>query len=137
MESKTYLIPLNMDYEQRIFNNMNLDYDCYTIGKLMYNERQNIGSLAAKGKYREAALLFLQLTRSMCIHFIEDRHWEYFDDMYSPEYEIENLKKMFGEYAVSGKLPVTVNEYIHKAWKEIAETESCREYGIPRDELPF
>ena len=103
----------------------------------MYDERQNIESLAAKGKYQEASLLFLQLTKSMCRHFIEDRHWEYFDDMYSPEYEIEGLKNMFGEYAASGKLPVSVNEYIHKAWKEIEETESCKEYGVPQDKLRF
>ena len=70
------LIPLNKDYEQRIFNRRNVDWDCYSIWQLMLEENKNIEKLLAVGEYQAAALMFLQLTKSMCRHFVIDRHWD-------------------------------------------------------------
>lgn len=131
------LIPQNKDYEQRIFNRRNVDWDCYSIWQLMLEENKNIETLLAVGEYQTGALRFLQLTKSMCRHFVMDRHWEYFDDMYSPEYAIEDLVEAFEKLAKEGRLPEEVNRYIHEAWKEIEETECCRDYGVPRGTLPF
>ena len=103
----------------------------------MLEETKNIEQLLATGEYLTAALMFLQLTKSMCHHFVIDRHWEYFDDMYNPEYEIEDLIEEFCKLAKQGKLPEAVNTYLHEAWKEIEEMESCTDYGVPRRELPF
>ena len=66
-----------------------------------------------------------------------DRHWEYFDDMYSPEYAIGDLTEEFEKLAKEGKLPEDVNVYLHEAWKEIEGMESCTDYGVPRESLPF
>jgi len=131
------LIPLNKDYEQRIFNRRNVDWDCYSIWQLMLEENKNIETLLTVGEYQTGALRFLQLTKSMCRHFVIDRHWEYFDDMYSPEYAIEDLVEAFEKLAKEGRLPEEVNRYIHEAWKEIEETECCADYGVPRGALPF
>ena len=131
------LIPLNKDYEQRIFNKRNVDWDCYSIWQLMLEENKNIETLLAVGEYQTAALMFLQLTKSMCRHFVMDRHWEYFDDMYSPEYAIEDLVEAFEKLAKEGRLPEEVSWYIHEAWREIEETECCADYGVPRGALPF
>ena len=131
------LIPLNKDYEQKIFNRRNVDWDCYSIWQLMLEENKNIEKLLAVGEYQAAALMFLQLTKSMCKHFVIDRHWEYFDDMYSPEYAIRDLTEEFEKLAKEGKLPEDVNVYLHEAWKEIEEMESCTNYGVPRGALPF
>ena len=131
------LIPLNKDYEQHIFNRRNVDWDCYSIWQLMLEENKNIEKLLAVGEYQAAALMFLQLTKSMCKHFVIDRHWEYFDDMYSPEYAIRDLTEEFEKLAKEGKLPEDVNVYLHEAWKEIEEMESCTNYGVPRGALPF
>lgn len=131
------LIPLNKDYEQRIFNKRNVDWDCYSIWQLMLEENKNIETLLAVGEYQTAALMFLQLTKSMCRHFVMDRHWEYFDDMYSPEYAIRDLTEEFEKLAKEGKLPEDVNVYLHEAWKEIEGMESCTDYGVPRGTLPF
>lgn len=131
------LIPLNLDYEQRIFNSRNVDWDCYSIWQLMLEENKNIETLLAAGEYQTGALRFLQMTKSMCRHFVMDRHWEYFDDMYSPEYAIEDLVEAFEKLAKEGRLPEEVNRYIHEAWKEIEETECCADYGVPRGALPF
>ena len=81
--------------------------------------------------------MFLQLTKSMCHHFVIDRHWEYFDDMYNSEYAIENLIEEFCKLAKRGKSSETVNTYLHEAWKEIEDMESCTDYGVSRKELPF
>ena len=131
------LIPLNKDYEQRIFNRRNVDWDCYSIWQLILEENKNIETLLAAGEYQTGALRFLQLTKSMCKHFVMDRHWEYFDDMYSPEYAIEDLIEAFEKLAKEGRLPEEVNRYIHEAWKEIEGMESCTDYGVPRGALPF
>ena len=103
----------------------------------MLEENKNIEQLLTTGEYQTAALMFLQLTKSMCRHFVIDRHWEYFDDMYNPEYAIEDLIEEFCKLAKQGKLPESVNTYLHEAWKEIEEMESCTDYGVPRRELPF
>ena len=131
------LIPLNKDYEQKIFNRRNVDWDCYCIWQLMLEENKNIEKLLAVGEYQAAALMFLQLTKSMCRHFVIDRHWEYFDDMYSPEYAIRDMVEEFEKLAKEGKLPEDVNVYLHEAWKEIEGMESCTDYGVPRGALPF
>ena len=131
------LIPLNIDYEIRIFDRRNINEDCSRIWYMMTDEEKNIRELTDKGAYKEAALLFLQLTKSMCRHFILDRHWECFDDLYSPEYAIEDMVKWFGRLKREKKLPKEVDKYLHEAWKEIAATECCTDYGLPRQELPF
>lgn len=131
------LIPLNKDYEKHIFNHRYVDWDCSTIWQRMLEENKDIEQLLATGEYQVAALMFLQLTKSMCRHFVIDRHWEYFDDMYSPEYAIEDLIEEFKKLATQGKLPKSVNTYLHEAWKEIEEMESCTDYGVPIRELPF
>lgn len=131
------LIPLNKDYEERIFNRRNVGWDCHTIWQFMLDENKKIEKQIAAGEYQKAALMFLQLTKSMCRHFVMDRHWEYFDDMYSPEYAVSDMVEAFEKLAKEGKLPEEVNTYLHEAWKEIEAMESCVGYGIPRRGLPF
>lgn len=131
------LIPLNREYEEKVFNSRNVDWDCHVIWQLMLKENRKIERLLAAGEYQTGALRFLQLTKSMCRHFVMDRHWEYFDDMYSPEYAIEDLIETFGKLAKEGRLPEEVSRYIHEAWREIEETECCADYGVPRGALPF
>ena len=131
------LIPLSREYEEKVFNSRNVGWDCHVIWQLMLKENRKIEKLLAAGEYQTGALRFLQLTKSMCRHFVMDRHWEYFDDMYSPEYAIRDLTEEFEKLAKEGKLPEDVNVYLHEAWKEIEGMESCTDYGVPRGTLPF
>lgn len=126
------LIPLNPDYETRIFNSRNIGWDCDQIWHLMLEENKRIERLAEHGDYQEAALRFMQMTKSMCRHFVEDEHYNYFDDMYSPEYAIDDLIDLFAGLDKAGKLPVETKEYLEKAWQEIKETECYQDYGLPR-----
>ena len=126
------LIPLNPDYETRIFNSRNIGWDCDQIWQLMLEENKRIERLAEQSDYQEAALRFMQMTKSMCRHFVEDEHYNYFDDMYSPEYAIDDLIDLFTGLDKTGKLPVETKEYLEKAWQEIKETECYQDYGLPR-----
>lgn len=131
------LIPLNPDYEERIFDSAKIDWNCNWIAGLMSTQVKQIRKMAENGDCQQAALRFLQLTKSMCRHFVSDEHYNYFDDMYSPEYEIDELIDMFKNLAQTGRLPEETKEFISHAWKEIEETECCRLYGLPRENLPF
>ena len=126
------LIPLNPDYEMRIFNSRNIGWDCDQIWHLMLEENKRIERLAEQGDYQEAALRFMQMTKSMCRHFVEDEHYNYFDDMYSPEYAIDDLIDLFAGLDKAGKLPIDTKEYLDKAWLEIKETACYQDYGLPR-----
>lgn len=37
------------------------------------------------GLYKYGMTMYLQVLKSMCKHFVEDEHYCYFDEMYSPE----------------------------------------------------
>ena len=126
------IIPLNLDYETRIFNRRNISWDCDQIWHLMLEENKRIERLAEQGDYQEAALRFMQMTKSMCRHFVEDEHYNYFDDMYSPEYAIDDLINLFVGLDKDGKLPIDTKEYLDKAWLEIKETACYQDYGLPR-----
>ena len=126
------IIPLNPDYETRIFNRRNISWDCDQIWHLMLEENKRIERIAEQGDYQEAALRFMQMTKSMCRHFVEDEHYNYFDDMYSPEYAIDDLIDLFSGLDKDGQLPVETKEYLDKAWQEIKETECYQDYGLPR-----
>lgn len=129
------LIPLNPDYEERIFDSAKIDWNCNRIADMMSTQVKLIRKIVETGDYRQAALRFLQLTKSMCRHFVEDEHYNFFDDMYSPEYEIDELIDMFRKLAETGRLPEETKQYLTQAWKEIQETECCRFYGLPRKGL--
>ena len=124
------VIPLNEDYETRIFASSNVGWDCDLICYLMHEENDRIKALANRGEYQEAALRFMQLAKSMCRHFISDEHYCYFDDLYSPEYAIDYLVDFFNELANEGKLPDETKEFLKKAWQEIMETECHQSYGM-------
>ena len=129
------VIPLNEDYEKLIFNERNIDEDCDYIAHLMWDEVEVIEQLVADGQYMEASMKFMQMTKSMCRHFVLDEHYCYFDDMYSPEYAIFNLVKLFNGLAQGGRLPDEVKEFLRMAWAEIKETECYTDYGYPNIEL--
>ena len=129
------VIPLNEDYETCIFNRNNIGWDCDLIWHLMLDENKTIERMVRQGQYMEAALKFMQMTKSMCRHFVKDEHYNFFDDIYSPEYAIDDLMELFEGFVKDGKLPEEVKEYLRKAWKEIEETECHQDYGLPRKEL--
>lgn len=74
----------------------------------------------------DAAPHFLQLTKSMCKHFKEDEHYNYFDDLYTPAYIVDYFYMLISQ----GKLPEDVKNYLHRRWAEIKTYEACTDYGL-------
>lgn len=134
-ENINSVIPLNPEYEQDIFTLRAIDTDCNLISTLMDAEAENIRELLEAEDYKEAALNYMQLLKSMCRHFVSDEHYNYFDDMYSPDYTASDITCMFKRYHSEGKLPQSVVDFLNTAWEEIKEEEEAYwNYGIPSEE---
>ena len=123
------LIPLNDDYERNIFERFR--YDCDFIAVLMENEERKIHELCDNKQFAEAALKLMQLTKSMCRHFVSDEHYNYFDDLYAPEYVVNDLVRYFNDLIHRGILPDDVKSFLKLASVEIMESETAKEYGVP------
>ena len=72
-------------------------------------------------------LLYLQLLKSMCKHFVEDEHYCYFDDMYSPEYTMQWIYDAIQKHDIDAESKALLTE----GHKEILQTECYEDYGYP------
>ena len=120
------MIELNPQYE-KIFNPCNLDDDCDKIANLMSSEAALIKEAMDAGMFKQAVTMYLQLLNAMCLHFVTDEHYCYFDDLYSPEYVLQNLFE---------KLQMTNLDFdsamlLKEGHDEIMQTECYQEYGYP------
>ena len=125
------VIPLNTDYERRIFAFRNIDWDCIHISMLMDAEKRRIEQMLENGHFQQASLSYMQLLKSMCRHFVSDEHYNHFDDMYSPDYAASDITRLFNQYYSEGKLSTEVVDYLNAAWKEIRDEEAYIDYGVP------
>lgn len=96
--------------------------------------------------------MYLQLLKSMCEHFVEDEHYCYFDDMYSPEYTMQwiyeairkaAIKREEGQVTTCAFPSVSrLNEVKHdidtesqalleEGHKEMQQSECYEDYGYP------
>lgn len=124
------LIPLNPMYETHIFCPRNIGWELTYIDHLMSAESKRIKQILEKKDYMTAVTLFLQLTKSMCQHFVKDEHYNYFDDMYDPEYTIQFLFEYIKSILSQNQLPKDVKVYLLNAWAEIKTYEACTDYGV-------
>lgn len=146
------MIEINPRYEA-IFNPDNIDQDCDRIASLMSDEGEFIKEALDAGLYKQAVTMYLQLLKSMCEHFIEDEHWCYFDDMYSPEYTMQWIYEAIRKAAIKREEDQVMtcaftsasrlNEIKHdmdeesrellleEGHKEILQSECYKEYGYP------
>ena len=145
------MIHLNPRYEA-IFNPDNIDQDCDRIASLMNVEADFIKEALDAGLYKQAVTMYLQLLKSMCEHFVEDEHYCYFDDMYSPEYTMQWIYEAIRKAAIKREeCQVTtcafpsvsrLNEVKHdivaesqalleEGHKEIQQSECYEDYGYP------
>lgn len=85
------MIQLNPQYET-IFDVENIDDECTRIAKLM----EPVGVLI-----KDAVTMYLQLLKSMTKHFVDDEHFCYFDDMYSPEYSLQWIYEDIMKYELT------------------------------------
>ena len=79
------------------------------------------------GLYKQAVTVYLQLLKSMCKHFVEDEHYCYFDDMYSPEYTMQWIYEAIQKHEIDAESQALLDD----GHKEILQSECYEDYGVP------
>ena len=120
------MIQLNPRYEA-IFNANNIDQDCDKIASLMRVEGYYIKEALDAGLYKQGVTMYLQLLKSMTTHFVEDEHYCYFDDMYSPEYTMRWIYEAIRKRNIDAES----HAMLEVGHKEILQSECYEDYGYP------
>lgn len=116
---------------EAIFNPRNIDTDCDTIANMLCSFKAVINEDMAKGNYHQAFDTFLEILDSLSNHFVEDEHFCYFDDMYSPDYTCSDMLKSIIAQIKTGKVLAEDVDYLDKGISKIATMESYEDYGSP------
>ena len=58
-----------------------------------------------KGEYTKAVTVFLAIMESLTHRFVEDEHYNYFDDMYSPDYVCQDMMETIIDSIKGGTFP--------------------------------
>ena len=124
----SHLFPVNQAIES-IFSPKNIDKDCRSISRLMLPVEKAKEQYLFDGMYIDAVEKLLQLVGSMCYHFVADEHWNYFDDLYSLEYDADWCWKLIRGHL--DKFPETLFDELEEGLIDLSETESFRDYCCP------
>lgn len=124
------LMPLKTEIEA-VFNKRNLDEDCDTIASLLEPYRKTIRESLSQGNYADAVTFLLEVLESLTYHFVEDEHYDYFDDMYSPDYVCQDMMKAIIDAIKNGKLPDAELLRLKEGLEKLKHTEAYEGYGVP------
>ena len=125
-DSKLIMIEINPEYE-KIFNSHNIDDDCEKIAHKITVEGDRIIEILKAGMFKQAVTMYLQLMNSLAKHFIEDEHYCYFDDMYSPDYSLRTIYNEIRKYKI-GEDAQTLLDIGHS---EMMNSDCYQDYGYP------
>ena len=87
---------------EAVFSERNIDEDCDTIARLLSPYREVVRELLIQGNYAEAVTILLEVLESLTYHFVEDEHYNYFDDMYSPDYVCQDMMRQSSALSKAG-----------------------------------
>lgn len=122
--------------EEDVFIPGNLDWECETIGQLLfaYGERF-IEPALSDGMYSLAVQWYLQMLDSLTVHFVGDEHWTYFDDLYFPNQAVTHIWEQFVPHIRLGKMAGEDLKTLEEGLAKIEQTEAHQNYGIPSRSL--
>lgn len=120
------MIELNPQYEA-IFSPGNIDEDCDGIAHKIDVVGETIKEILKVGMYKQAVTMYLQLLKSMTKHFVEDEHWCYFDDWYSPDYSMKLIYDVIMKYEIDAEAAA----FLKAGHEEIQKTECYDNYSCP------
>ena len=122
--------------EESVFIPRNRDWKCETIGQLLFAYGEKfIEPALSDGMYALAVKRYLQMLDSITVHFVEDEHWTYFDDLYVPNHAVSHIWEQFVPHIRSGKLAGEDLKTLQDGLALIAQTEAYQNYGIPSRSL--
>lgn len=84
----------------------------------------------SQGNYADAVTILLKILESFTYHFVEDEHYDYFDDMYSPDYVCQDMMKAVIDVIKRGNFPDGELQRL-KDVEKLKHTEAYEDYGVP------
>ena len=124
------LTPLKAEIEA-IFSKQNLDEDCDTIARLLSPYRKMVNESISQGNCADAVTVLLEVLESLTYHFVEDEHYDYFDDMYSPDYVCQDMMEAVIEAIKNGNFPDEELQRLKEELEKLMQTEAYEDYGSP------
>lgn len=101
--------------------------DCDSIAHEVDAVGESIKEILKVGLYKQAVTMYLQLLKTMTKHFVEDEHWCYFDDWYSPDYSMMLIYDAIMKYDIDAE----ATTLLKAGHEEIQKTECYDKYGVP------
>lgn len=71
------------------------------------------------------------MLESLTYHFVEDEHYTYFDDMYSPDYVCQDMMKAVIAVIKRGDFPDEELQRLKDGLEKLERTEAYEDYGSP------
>ncbi len=124
------LTPLKAEIEA-VFNKHNIDEDCDTIARLLSPYRKAVNESISQGNFADAVTVLLEVLESIAYHFVEDEHYTYFDDMYSPDYVCQDMMKAIIDSIKSGNYSDKELLRLKEGLEKLMQAESYVDYGSP------
>ena len=122
--------PLKAEIET-VFNKRNIDEDCDTIASLLSPYRKMVRESLSQGNYADAVTILLEVLESLTYHFVEDEHYNYFDDMYSPDYVCQDMMEAVIDAIKNGNFPDAELQRLKDGLEKLKHTEAYEDYGVP------
>ena len=116
---------------EAIFSERNIDEDCDTIARLLSPYREVVRELLIQGNYAKAVTVLLEVLESLTYHFVEDEHYNYFDDMYSPDYVCQDMMEAIINGIKNGNFPVAELQRLKDGLEKLKHTEAYKDYSVP------
>ena len=79
----------------------------------------------------KAITILLEVLESLTYHFVEDEHYNYFDDMYSPDYICLDMMEAVIDVIKSGDFPDEELLRVKEGLEKLMQTEAYEDYGVP------
>ena len=108
--------PLKAEIEA-VFSKHNIDEDCDTIARLLSPYRKTVEESLSQGNYAEAVTVLLEVLESLTYHFVEDEHYDYFDNIYSPDYVCQDMMEAIINVIKSGNFTDGELQQLKKEWR--------------------
>ncbi|OUO74390.1 hypothetical protein [Bacteroides sp. An269] len=116
---------------EAIFSERNIDEDCDTIARLLSPYREVVRELLIQGNYAKAVTVLIEVLESLAYHFVEDEHYDYFDDMYSPDYVCQDMMEAVIDAIKGGNFPDVELQHLKDGLDKLKHTEAYEDYGTP------
>lgn len=124
------MITINQEIEKGI-KAAPLDADCDSFNEVISVLTDYVDEGIAAGIFESAIQYYLQILKSVSIHFVDDCHYDYFDDMYSPDYTLQYTCEKFIKAYNEGQMNDDYYVQLKEGMAEITLMEAFQDYGYP------